>query len=505
MKGKNLSALEKRLVDETFDLKPEEIRRLGYRFSDMITEYYRSMRTSPVVPSKTLKQLKQILDEPLPQQGMEMESLLSECQDRIINNAVRFGHPRFLGWTLSSGTPLGAYAEGLTGALNQNVARSGAGVATATELVVLDWIKKIVGYDHHAAGILVSGGSMANLLALTVARNVRGDEDIRKRGLADKKPLVVYTSTEAHICIDKAVDLLGIGTDNVRRIPVDACFRLDVKRLKKEIQKDMRRNLRPFCVVATAGTVNTGAIDPLKSIADICKQYHLWFHVDAAYGGFVALSPRWKSLINGIERADSIAIDPHKWLFIPYEAGCVLARDQKRMKKTFSYPTEYLPFDTHKTAVDNDVDFADYGIELSRSFRALKIWLSLKYYGARRYARMIDQNMDLAAYWRGLIENSLDFQLMATSDLSVICFRYIPKKAPRRKNQNKEAYLNMLNRSILRSIRKKKEFLLSGTMIHGQYVLRGCIMNFRTTKQDVQEIVEAVRKIGKKNDALLQS
>jgi aromatic-L-amino-acid decarboxylase len=400
---------------------------------------------------------------------------------------------------------MGAYAEGLAGALNQNVALSGAGAATAVELVVLDWIKKILGYDSRAAGILVSGGSMANLLALAVARNTLGGEDVRKRGLANKNQLVVYTSSEAHVCIDKAIDILGIGTDNIHHIPVDTCFRLDVNELKRRIREDVRKGLRPFCVVATAGTVNTGAVDPLKSIADVCTQHHMWFHVDASYGGFVAISPRWKSLINGLARADSVAVDPHKWLFIPYDAGCVLVRNPKKMKKTFSYPTDYLPFDKNKTASNDKVDFSDYGIELSRSFRALKIWMSLKHYGVRRYARMIDQNMNLAAYWRALLENSQDFQLMAPGDLSVVCFRYFPEKVAKSRNQNKEEYLDTLNRSILNSIRKNKEFLISGTVLNGRCVLRVCIMNFRTTKQDVQEIVEAVRRIGKKNDALLQS
>jgi len=505
MKKNQISSLENRIHNETFDLNPEEIRQLGYRFSDMITGYYDSMSTSPIVPSKTLKQLKQLFDELLPQDEMDLDSLLFECQEKIINNAVHFGHPRFLGWVLSSGTTIGAYAEGLANALNQNVALSGAGVATAVELVVLDWIKKIIGYDSHAAGVLVSGGSMANLLALAVARNNLSDDNVRQHGLVNKAPLIVYTSSEVHVCIDKAVDLLGIGTDNIRRIPVDASFRLDVNKLKRKIKEDLCKGLRPFCVVATAGTVNTGAIDPLKSIADICRQYHIWFHVDAAYGGFVAISSHWKSLIKGISRADSVVVDPHKWLFIPYDVGCVLVRDPKKMKKTFSYSTEYIPLDKKKAASNDEVDFADYGIELSRSFRALKIWMSLKQYGIRRYARMINQNMNLAEYWRVLIENSKDFQIMAPSDLSVICFRYIPEKAMKRKNQNKELYLNKLNQFILKSLRKNRKFLISGTVLKGRYVLRACIINYRTTKKDVQDIIEAVRNIGKKNDALLRS
>lgn len=504
MKKNNISAIENRIHDETFDLNHVEIQQLGYRFTDMITEYYDSMRASSIVPSKTLKQLRQMLNEPLPQEGMDLEALLLECQEKIVDNAVRFGHPHFLGWILSPGTPIGAYAEGLAGALNQNVAMSGAGVATAVELVVLDWIKKILGYNPRAAGVLVSGGSMANLLALTVARNTLGDNDIRRKGLVNKTNMVIYTSSEAHVCIEKAVNLLGIGTDNIRRINVDAHFRLDVQDLKRKIKEDLSENLHPFCVVATAGTVNTGAIDPLEKIADICTRHDIWFHVDAAYGGFAALSPRWKSLMKGINRADSVAIDPHKWLFIPYEAGCVLVRNPTYMKETFFYQTEYLHSDKSQMISNDEVDFADYGIQLSRSFRALKIWMSLKQYGVRRYARMIDQNINLALYWQALINESCDFMMMAPSDLSVICFRYVPEKLSQI-NKKKEEYLDVLNRAILISLRKNRRILISGTVLQGRFVLRACIVNYRTTKQDVQDIIEGIRKVGKRNDTLLRS
>ena len=267
----------------------------------------------------------------------------------------------------------------------------------------------------------------------------------------------------------------------------------------------MSKGLHPFCVVATAGTVNTGAIDPLDAIKDICRQYNMWFHVDAAYGGFVAISSEHKSLIKGIAQADSVVVDPHKWLFIPYDVGCVLVKDPKKMKKTFSYPTDYIALDKKKKLSNDEIDFADYSIELSRSFRALKIWMSLKQYGIRRYEKIINQNMKLIEYWQELIKNSQDFQIMAPSVLSVVCFRFNPEKAMKIKNENKELYLDKLNRLIIKSIRENREFLISGTMLNGRYVLRACIVNYRTTKQDVKYIIQALREIGKKNDALLKS
>jgi aromatic-L-amino-acid/L-tryptophan decarboxylase len=502
MTKKKSPAIKNQFDEETFDLEPAEIRRLGYHFADVITEYYASMRTSPIIPTKTLKQLKQIFDEPLPQQGMNPEALLLECQKKIVAHAVRFGHPQFLGWVLSPGTIMGAYADGLASTLNQNVSLSGAGMATAVELTVLDWIKKILGYDPKAAGILVSGGTSANLHALAVARNTQCGNNIRQQGLKNNDHLIIYASSEAHVCIDKAVDLLGIGIDNIRRIKVDAHFHMDLQDLTKNIQQDLNQGYHPFCVVATAGTVNTGAVDPLNSMADICKKYKLWLHVDAAYGGFIALSSQLKPLLNGIHRADSIAVDPHKWLFIPYEAGCVLVRDPHHMKKTFSYSTDYLKLDNTKSFSDGDVDFADYGIQLSRCFRALKIWMSLKQYGTQRYGRMIDQNMNLARFWRTLISKSTDFKLMAPSDLSVVCFRYEPQKIS---EKNKEEYLDMLNQHILKELRKERSMLISSTVLHKKLVLRACIVNYRTTKQDVTDIMNTIQILGKKSETHLRS
>ncbi|MCX6665984.1 MAG: aminotransferase class I/II-fold pyridoxal phosphate-dependent enzyme [Euryarchaeota archaeon] len=499
--------------DETFDMDPEEIRKIGYQMVDLLVEYFKDMRTSAILPNKTLQEMSKLIYEPLPQNEQTADKILDECKKKIMPEMIRIGHPRLLGWILSSGTPVGAFADGVASALNQNVSVSGAGMATAVELLVIDWIKEIIGYDPCAAGLLVSGGSLANLTALTVARNMKANFNVRHCGMKQDrldKNMVLYVSKEVHVCVPKAANILGIGTDNIRYVNVDHNLRVDTEDLRKKIVEDQKNGLHPFCVVASAGTVNTGAIDPLESIADICKQYDLWFHVDAAYGGFAALSSRLKPLLNGIERADSIAIDPHKWLFIPYEAGCVLVKNSSYMKQTFAMGAEYIHANTSPIS-NEDVDFSDYGIQLSRNFRALKIWMSLKQYGVLKYGRLIDQNVHLIQYFAALINETTDFETLTDPCLSIICFRFFPTDLQKMYNDSSSIqkemiseYLNVLNRDIIECMRRDGRILLSSTILGKRFVLRACVVNYRTTKKDIVMILEIVRELGSKSDKKLR-
>lgn len=507
-----MTDIEKRIQDETFDISPEEIRQLGYQFTDLIVDYFKKIDKSPIIPNNNLKELRKLIDEPLPQNEQKPNIILEECKEKIIDNVIRIGHPRFLGWILPSGTIIGAYAEGLAGVLNQNVALSGAGAATAVELLVIDWIKEILGYDADAGGILVSGGTTANLHALNIARNIKSDFDIQKHGMKKEKDMVLYASEEAHACISKAVNILGIGTNNIHWVKVNDDLCLDTKDLEKKIIEDQNNNKHPFLVVASAGTVNSGTIDPLNNIADICQKYNLWFHVDAAYGGFAALSPNLKPLLQGITRADSIALDPHKWLFIPFEAGCVLVKDSSHMKQTFATRAPYIHRDKDHSTSGDDIDFSDYGIQFSRSFRALKIWMSLKQYGVKKYGRLIDQNVNLAKYLEELVKNSEYFEVMVPVVLSTFCFRYFPQdlqnqyhKSDRNNRKKIEKYLNSLNNTIIKNMHTDQRAILSSTNIKNSFALRACIVNYRTKKQDIKKIIEVIEELGDKVDKKLRS
>ncbi|UCD12952.1 MAG: aminotransferase class I/II-fold pyridoxal phosphate-dependent enzyme [Thermoplasmatales archaeon] len=503
MKDKKSTELANLIKDETFDMDPEEIRQLGYHTVDLIVDYLNNICKGPILTTSTLKQMKELLYEPLPQTEQDPTTILDDCRKKIIANAIRIGNPRFLGWILASGTVIGAFADGIASTLNQNVAVSGAGMATALELLVIDWIKEILGYDPKAAGILLSGGSMANLTALAAARNVKADFEVGIEGIQQGKNMILYVSEEVHSCVPKAANILGIGMNNIRRVRVDDAFRLDTNDLKAKIIEDKNRGMLPFCVVATAGTVNTGAIDPLEPIADICQQYNLWFHVDAAYGGFAILSSNLKPLLNGIARADSIALDPHKWLFIPFEAGCVLVKNPSHMIQTFSVNAPYIHLTKTKPISSEGVDFSDYGLQLSRQFRALKIWMSLKQYGIQKYGRLIDQNVYLARYMAALVDESPDFEVASHVTLSIFCFRYLPEDlqqkyrgADQLQKEKIEEYLNRLNHLIAEDMLLDQRAVLSSTFLGSTFVLRVCIVNYRTKKQDIKDILTTIRELG---------
>ena len=511
MNNKKINEIAQLINDETFDMDFKDLRESSEQCYNLLVDYLENIRSASILPDKPMDQIKKEIWESLPQTEMSLSDVLVECQEKIIANAVRFGHPRFLGWVLPSGTFSGALADGIASTINQNVAVSGARMATVVELLVLDWIKQIIGYDQDAAGILVSGGSQANLIGLVVARNVSSGFDVGANGLCQRKKMMLYASEEIHFCVPKAVNILGIGTDNIRWVKVDQDFCMDAKDLEMQIVEDRARGYFPFCVVATAGTVNTGAIDPLDSIADICQRYNLWFHVDAAYGGFASISSNLKSLMQGIDRADSIALDPHKWLFVPYEAGCILVKNPEYMKNTFSMDASYLHLNDDTGTSNTYVDFSNYGIQLSRQFRALKIWMSLKQYGIQKYGRMIEQNVNLAKYLEVLIDESFDFETLTPASLSVCCFRYFPgdlrekyREGDTSEKDKIDTYLNRLNLSIARAMRSGHRALLSSTMLRDKFVLRACIINFRTTKKDIQDIIEIVRELGVEEDKKLR-
>ena len=399
------------------DMAIDDFRRLGHRAVDLLADYLASLpdkRCRTPVPADLQYAL---MHEPLPEHGTRPDILLDVVESTLFAYPMGNGSPRFFGWVNSPPTPIGIIADFLAAGLNPSVA-GGDHAATYIEHAALGWMRTIVGYPSVSGGLLTSGGSVANLIGLAVMRHVKSGRTVRARGLRDmESTLVVYASTEGHSCIQKAIELLGIGSDQLRRVPVTADWQMDVGALRELIQRDRAAGHTPACVVATAGTVNTGAIDPLNVIADMCAAEDIWFHVDAAYGGPGTLLPALAPLFRGLDRADSLAIDPHKWMYVPVECGCALVRDRAAMRDTFSLVPAYLRDDAVLPW------FSEFGVQQSRGFRALKLWMSLKYAGMDMYRASIARDIALTQTLRQHLRESPDFEVVSAGPLSITCFR----------------------------------------------------------------------------------
>jgi glutamate/tyrosine decarboxylase-like PLP-dependent enzyme len=467
------------------DIPPETLRRLGYRAVDLVVEHLESRVHAPVrapVPDQVRQAL---MNAPLPRAASDPRALIDEVA-AILQYPLGNGSPRFFGWVNSPPAPIAVLGELLAAALDPSVA-GGDHAATYVEHAVLKWMREMIGASPSAGGILTSGGSVANLIGLAVMRHVKTDGAARTRGLAGGDArLVVYTSTEGHSCVQKAVELLGIGSQHLRRVPVTSEWSMDLGALQRQIARDRADGLTPACVAATAGTVNTGAIDPLDEVASLCQREDLWFHVDGAYGGPAALVPDLAPRYRALGRADSIAVDPHKWLYIPVECGCALVRDVAAMRDAFSLVPPYLRDDTALPW------FSEFGIQQSRGFRALKLWLALKHIGVDGYRDSISRDIALARTLQQRVGEARDFELVAAGPLSITCFRYRPPDGP-----TDGAELDALNRRVLDRVQAAGEAFLTGTELAGRFVLRACIVNFRTEESDLDRLIAALRTEGR--------
>jgi glutamate/tyrosine decarboxylase-like PLP-dependent enzyme len=466
------------------DMSPDEFRRLGYRAVDLLADDLASLRDRPCRSPVPPDAQHALMHQPLPQGPSGADELLEYIAANIFRYPMGNASPRFFGWVNSPPAPIGVLAELLASGLNPSVA-GGDHAATYLEHAVLEWMRQIVGVASWRGGLLTSGGSVANLIGLAVMRHVRTGGDVRAEGMYGGSRLVVYTSTQGHSCIQKAIELLGIGHANLRRIPVTPQWQIDVHALRQQITADRAAGLMPACVAATAGTVNTGAIDPLREIADVCEAEHLWFHIDAAIGGPAAILPELAAFYRGIERADSIAVDPHKWMYVPVECGCVLVRDDLAMRNTFSLVPPYL---RDQAALPW---FSEFGIQQSRGFRALKVWLVVKQIGVDGYRQSIARDIRLARALQGRLDDSPDFTVEATGPLSITCFRYCPAGLA-----TNEPILDRLNRRLLDIVQHDGDVFLTGTELSGRFVLRACIVNFRTTEDDLDVLIRTVRAAG---------
>ena len=456
-----------------------------------LLDWLRSIRDRPAwrpVPGE----VRAALRRPLPQQGVGLEASWNELRASVLPYPWGNVHPRFWGWVNGTGSPSGALAELATAVLNTN-AGGGHQAAPYVEEQVVDWCKSMVGYPADASGVLVSGGSVANLVALAAARDA-GDPRISEEGVGVVTGgAVFYASTQTHNSVDKAVRLLGMGQRALHSIPVDAEFRIDLAALERAIGKDRAAGRRPFCVVGNAGTVNTGAIDDLAALGDLCRRERLWFHVDGAFGALAAISEQLRPLVAGMERADSIAFDLHKWLYMPYDVGCVLVRDREAHRRPFATHASYLSREA-RGAAPNDHDPGSLGPELSREFRGLKVWMLLQEHGIAKYARLIEQNVAQARYLAGNVHRHPELELMAPVPLNIVCLRYVGAAGAGRITQPDA--LDAVNREILMRIQERGIAVPSSTILDGRFAIRVAITNHRSRREDFDTLVCAMVEIG---------
>jgi len=469
-------------MPEKLDLSPEETRRIAAAAAEFVAAYYASLRERPVFQATSSAAIRAAIDEPLPEEGAEFDALLTVARDVIFQHSRHSAHPRFFGYVASPGAAVASVGSMIETALNANVTswRSGP-AATEVEHLVIDWLKQMLGYPASAAGLLVSGGSMANFAGLAAALNAKVPGAMRK-GIAGAGKLCVYVSEETHHSVSRAAGMLGIGEDNVRLVPTDARLRMDPAELDRLVRADLAAGAVPMCVAASLGTTASGAVDPLPEIAAVARRHGLWFHVDAAYGGFAALAPSLRPLFAGIEEADSVTLDPHKWLYLPVGCGCVLYKDAAAALAAFSQDAAYLRVIGHER--DEAFAFWDYGPELSRPFRAFHLWLIFKYAGARVLGEAIERNVACARYMEKLVCASPDFEMLAPVELSVFCFRYAPPGFA--------GDLNALNERVLFALQQQGSSYLSNAVIGGRFALRGCVLNYRTTERDMEILLEDV-------------
>lgn len=484
----------------TLLISEEEINALSSGVNELVTEYFAEISNLPVFPQTSAGKTIAQVGSQLSTEGEPLEKLLADCR-AIISGSRHNGHPRSFGYVASPATPAGAFADLIASTLNTNVTswRSGP-AATEIERLVIRWLGSLIGYDEDARGLLTSGGSMANLIALLIAHRTKSKDDTANKGLwISGAKMTIYASDQIHMSIPKAADILGFGREQVRIVGSDDRFRMDVRLLHDRVKTDLRNGLRPFCVAASAGTVSTGAVDPLAEIADIAQEFGLWFHIDGAYGAPGILDERKRPLFAGMQRADSVSLDAHKWLYVPIDAGCLIFRNQVTARAAFSSgDADYIK--VHENG-DEAFAFWDYGMELSRRFRALKIWLTLQYYGMRRIAEVISEDNSLAEYLAQCVTKAEDFELLAPVELSICCFRYVPREfqtrlqsASEEESRQLNSELDHLNTRIMLAVQRGGQAYLSNATVRCKFALRACITNFRTTPADIDKTLEIIRK-----------
>jgi glutamate/tyrosine decarboxylase-like PLP-dependent enzyme len=459
--------------------------------SDIVVRLHDELDRRRLTPARTPSALAKLFDEPLPEDPQPMRTILREVEENVIANSTLYSSPRFFAYVNGSGNQAAILGELLAAGVNQICARwHFSPAASEVERRVIRWIAQFVGYPEDAGGCLLSGGSAGNLVGLALARTRKAPFDTQLWGLNAGPPLTAYVSQEGHASLDKAMALLGMGRAQLRRIAVHDDFTIDLEALEHQVAGDRANGFHPICVVGNGGTTNTGAVDPLDALAAFCRRHGLWFHVDAAYGGPAARTTAAGALFRGLDQADSIVVNAHKWLYVPVEAACILVRETSALRDTFRIVADYLR-EEGGTATDACLDFKDCGPQLSRSFRALKIWMTFKAYGARRLRAAIESNIRVMQYLADRIDQSADFVRLAPAPLSTVCFQYRTSDASCHADH---IHLDHLNESLIERLERDGTVFLSGTTIRGRTALRACSVNHRLDRRHVDLLLDVIRQ-----------
>jgi glutamate/tyrosine decarboxylase-like PLP-dependent enzyme len=483
------------------EMSPEEFRAAGHDLVDRIAAFLDTLRDRPVTPAEPPGELRALLgDDALPLEGRPAGPLVARAAELVIDHSLYNGHPKFWGYITSSAAPIGALADLLAASVNPNCgAESLAPVATQIEAQTVRWIADMIGFPRSCGGLLVSGGNMANFVGFLAARKAKAPWDVRTRGASGGGRLAVYASQETHTWIQKATDLFGLGTEALRWIPTGADLAMDVGALEAAVEADRRAGVLPAIVVGTAGSVSTGAIDPLPEIAALCRKHDMWFHVDGAYGAPAAMLPEAPERLKALHLADSVALDPHKWLYAPLEAGCALVRDPSHLRDAFAYHPPYYAME--RPDDEPPLNYHEWGLQNSRGFRALKVWLGILQSGRDGYVAAIRDDIALARALDAAVAAHPELE-SGPGGLSIATFRFVPEDLAGRADA--AAYLDELNREILTRLQTGGEAFVSNAVVGGRYLLRACIVNFRTQASDVAALPEIVARAGRAADAALR-
>ncbi|MGB5500354.1 MAG: aspartate aminotransferase family protein, partial [Maribacter sp.] len=476
------------------EIQKEDFKKIGYQLIDTIADFFDNIEEYPVTKGESPLQLQNILGtSTLPENATSSVEIVKRATDLLLNHSLFNGHPKFMGYITSSPAPIGVLADLMASAINQNVgAQVLSPMATEIEKQTVQWLAEFIGVSTNYGGILVSGGNMANFTAFLAARTAKAPKSIKEDGINNtSSKLIAYCSKTTHTWVEKAAILFGHGSKQTRWIPTDTFNKIDIDILEQTINEDLKKGFQPFMVVGTAGDVSTGVVDNLEEIAAICKTYDLWFHIDGAYGAPAAILPEMKATFEGLKQADSIALDPHKWLYAPIEAGCTLVKNPQHLLDAYSSHPEYYPFDKSENA--QALNYYEYGLQNSRGFRALKVWMALQQVGRKGYTQLISDDIALSKLLFDLADEHNTLEAVS-QNLSITTLRYVPIDTDL--IENKETYLNTLNEALLKTLELGGEVFLSNAIVKEKYCLRSCVVNFRTSKKDIEAVIEIVVREG---------